>query len=221
MQALAPINGPRDESADPNHPTSTVDTLGQPPFAWIRQRRLDWENHRTARKARRAEAAHQRMANRMEMLGRNWRVLDLTLASNTDGSTFLAIGPGGLFAITVKDHGRSAIHFAGDMVQVDGRRPKHVDEARKYAQRVAAALSRRAGVSVPVMPVLVFAGTGAIAFHGMPRRCLVTSSQDLHRVLQSRGRRLAQSTIDKVYAIALQPGTWEPARAPSLAAAVH
>ena len=67
--------------------------------------------------------------------------------------TYLAIGPGGVFAVTVKDHGRAKVSFAGDVVQVDGRRPKYVLEARENARLAATALSRVAGISVPVMPV--------------------------------------------------------------------
>lgn len=171
------------------------------PFGWVRQRRAD-------REARRAKTAHQRLVQRMDALGRDWRVLNLKETNETDRATFLAVGPGGVFAVTVKDHGRSRISFAGDVVQVNGTRPRHVAEARKNAQIAADALSRQAGVSIPVMPVLAFAGTGTIVFYGMPKGCIVTSYQDLHRVLKARGRRLAPQTIEKVYAVAKHPRTW-------------
>ena len=108
----------------------------------------------------------------------------------------------------VKDHGRSRISFAGDVVQVDGRRPKYVAEARRNAQLASAALSRVAGVSIPVMPVLALAGNGVISFYGPPRGCIVTSYRELAGVLRSRGRRLAQPTVEKLYTLARQPNTW-------------
>ncbi len=175
---------------------------------WLRQRRLEWGARRLEREARKAEAAHQRLVARMDTIGDQWRVLDLKVAVGVDRSSFLTVGPGGVFVVTVKDHGRSRISFAGDVVQVDGRRPRHVAEARATAQFAADALSGRAGVSIPVMPVLAFAGSGMIAFHGLPKGCIVTSYQDLDQVLAARGRRIAQATVEKVYAVATDPETW-------------
>ena len=99
-------------------------------------------------------------------------------------------------------------HLQGDVVQVDGRRPKYVQEARENARLAATALSRVAGISVPVMPVLAFAGSGVITFYGMPKGCIVSGYQELGRVLNSRGERLAAKTVRKLYAYADHPGTW-------------
>jgi hypothetical protein len=152
--------------------------------------------------------AHQRAAQRLEALGHNWRVLDLQATAGSDRMSFLAVGPGGIFAVTVKDHGRSRVSFAGDVVQIDGRRPKYVQEARKNAKLAATALSRIAGVSVPVMPVLAFAGSGTISVYGMPKGVIISSYQELGRVLNSRGQRLAPGTVEKIYALAADPATW-------------
>lgn len=171
------------------------------PIDWVRSRRAE-------RDQRRAEAAHQRLAQRMASIGDEWRILDLKRATGTENASFLAVGPGGVFAVTVKEHGRSRVQFAGDVVQIDGRRPKYVQEARQNAQLAAEALTRTARVSVPVIPVLAFAGSGAINFYGMPKGCLVTSYQELDRVLNSRGHRLAHDTVEKLFAVAIHPGTW-------------
>jgi hypothetical protein len=171
------------------------------PLGWMRQRLA-------VRDARKAAGARQRIADRMDSLGKEWKVWDLKEATETNHATFLAVGPGGVFAVTVKDHGRSRISFSGDVVQVNGTRPKYVAEARKNAQLAADALSRQAGVSIPVMPVLAFAGSGTLVFYGMPKGCIVTCYQDLNRVLKARGRRLADTTVAKVYAVANHPRTW-------------
>jgi hypothetical protein len=178
-----------------------VDPIRPSPIDWVRSRRAE-------RESRRAEAAHHRLAQRMSNLGDDWHVLDLKEATGSDRESFLAVGPGGVFAVTVKNHGRSRVAFAGDIVQIDGRRPKYVEEARTNARMAAEALSRTAGVSIPVMPVLAFAGSGKISFYGVPKRCLVTPYQDLARVLSARGMRLASDTVDKVFALATHPATW-------------
>jgi hypothetical protein len=170
---------------------------------------LDWvRNRRKEREVRRADAAHQRAAHRMETLGHQWRVLDLQATAGTDRMSFLALGPGGIFAVTVKDHGRSRVAFAGDVVQIAGRRPKYVQEARRNAKIAATALSRIAGISVPVMPVLAFAGRGTIAVHGMPKGVIISAYQELGRVLNARGHRLAPETVDKLFHLAADPATW-------------
>jgi hypothetical protein len=169
------------------------------PLDWVRSRRAE-------RETRRAEAAHYRLARRMHSLGDEWHVIDLKEAADRAG--FLAVGPGGVFAVTVKDHGRSRVAFAGDVVQIDGKRPKYVQEARQNAKVASEALSRTAGVSIPVMPVLAFAGSGKISFYGLPKGCLVTAYHELGRVLNARGHRLAADTVDKVFALANHPATW-------------
>lgn len=174
------------------------------PVEWVRSRR-------EARERRRVAAQHQRAARSLSSLGPGWEVIDLQESAGTAPMTFLAIGPGGVFAVTVKDHGRTRVSFAGDVVQIDGRRPKYVSEARENARLASTALSRVAGISVPVMPVLAFAGTGVITFYGMPKGCMVTAYQELGRVLNARGQRLAARTVKKLYALADHPGTWESA----------
>jgi hypothetical protein len=179
----------------------TADALRSSPIDWVKMRLAE-------RETRRAEAAHNRLAQRMGTLGEEWRVLDLKEATGVERTSFLAVGPGGVFAVTVKDHGRSRVAFAGDVVQIDGRRPKYVQEARENAKVAAEMLTRSAGISIPVMPVLAFAGYGQITFYGMPKGCLVTSYRELGRVLNSRGQRLAGETVDKVFTVAANPATW-------------
>lgn len=182
-----------------------VDAGRPSPIDWVRSRRAE-------RETRREEAAHDRLyrriGNLIGSLGEDWHVLDLRQLGGAERTSFLTVGPGGVFAVTVKDHGRSRVSFAGDVVQIGGRRPRYVEEARREARAAAEALSRSAGVSIPVMPVLAFAGSGQISFYGVPKGCLVTAYHELPRVLNARGHRLALETVDKVFALATHPATW-------------
>jgi hypothetical protein len=191
------------ERAIPRH--AIVDATRTSPIEWMRTRRAE-------REQRRVDAAHQRVVDHLDGLGRDWRVLDLKQTAGTDPMNFLAVGPGGVYAVTVKDHGRSRINFAGDVVQIEGRRLKYVAEARRCAKIASGALSRIAGVSIPVMPVLAFAGSGVISVYGMPKGCIITSYRELPRVLHSRGHRLAPATVEKLYALASHPNTWTNGR---------
>ncbi len=139
------------------------------------------------------------MAQQVELLGQQWRIVDY----HADDPDFLAIGPGGIFQVTVCDHGRSKVMLAGDVVQVDGRRPPYVALARRDAARISEQMSRIAGRRIPVIPVVAFLGTGEIVYYGLPPEgCVVTSLRDVRRALGAHGNRLAQPTIDKLAALA-------------------
>jgi hypothetical protein len=162
---------------------------------------------RAAREQRRADSVRRALVDRIAVLNDTWRVVDLSGVTATRRG-FLAIGSGGVFALTLTDHGRSRIAFAGDNVQIDGRRSLCVEEARLSAQAASERLSASAGVSIPVVPLLVLTGSGKVSFYGLPRRCIVTSHQGLPWVLHASGQRLSPTTVNKVFALARHPRTW-------------
>jgi hypothetical protein len=171
------------------------------PLQWARRRRND-------RESRRAEVARGRAVTKLMRLGEAWKVLDIQEIGLTNANTFLAIGPGGVFVVTIKQQGRSRVRLAGDVVQIDGKRPSFIMEARKTAIEAGKALSRTAGSAIPVTPILAFAGTGAIDVHGLPKGCLITSYRELDHLLTSYGERIGPRTVDKLYSIAKHPVTW-------------
>ena len=93
---------------------------------------------------------------------RKWHIVDY----HPDDPDFLAIGPGGIFQVTVADHGRAKVELAGDVVQVDGRRPPYVALARRDAARISQQMSAVAGRRIPVVPVVAFLGSGEIVYYG-------------------------------------------------------
>jgi hypothetical protein len=171
-------------------------------LGWARRRRVD-------KAARREEAGRSRTVDRLIKLGSAWKVLDIEELGVPSRNTFLTIGPGGVFLVMVKPQGRSRVRLAGDVVQVDGRRYKYVAEARLLAEQVTKALSRRAGVTVPVTPVIALAGSGAIDVHGVPKGCLVTSYRELDYILSAYGERIAPATVSKLFSVARHPLTWQ------------
>lgn len=178
-----------------------LETPRPTPLEWARRRRND-------RDARRAELARERAMGRLARLGSAWKVLDITEIGIDVPNTFLAIGPGGVFLVTVKQHGRTRVRLAGDVVQIDGRRLPYVTEARKLAERAAKAISRTARSKVPVTPVVALAGSGVIDVHGLPKGCLVTSHRELDYLLGAYGERISPTTVSKIYSVARHPVTW-------------
>lgn len=183
---------------DAQRPGENRPDRGPSALDWVRGRRDD-------RASRKAEAKRARVVQRVELLGPQWRVLDLD-PSDPD---FIAIGPGGIFSVTVCDHGRSKVLLAGEVVQIDGRRPPYVAQARREATRISDTLSKAARRRIPVIPLLAFMGNGPIVYYGRPPDgCVVASYRDLGRALDAHGNRLAQGTIEKLCALADHPDTW-------------
>ncbi len=145
-------------------------------------------------------------------LGPTWRVVETAHApvasAGTDHNGFLAVGPAGVFAVTVVDQGRQRIMIAGDVVQIQGKRPPHVARARRYAKRAKAALSAAVGATVPVIPVLTFVGGGRMTTHGLPVGCLVVNYRELDRLLLSIGDKITAATAQKLADVAEHPATW-------------
>ena len=113
-----------------------------------------------------------------------------------------------MYAVTVADHGRSRVLIAGDVVQINGKRPQYVAEARREARRASKALSAAVGLSVPVTPVLTFVGSGVISVHGLPKEVLVSTDKELDRLLIAGGARISPATASKLSAVANHPATW-------------
>jgi hypothetical protein len=183
---------------------------------------MDWARRRRAeREARRIEAAGNRALHRLTHLGPAWHVVDWPRTESPDArwmdasgpagperAGFLAIGPGGVFAVTVADNGRSRLLLAGDVVQINGRRPPWVTEARRDARLAGRALSAAIGQPVPVIPVLTFVGSGVVTVYGLPKDCLVATHRELDRLLVASGARISPATAEKLSAVARHPATW-------------
>lgn len=185
------------------------------PVGWARRRRAE-------RDARRLEAAGARALTRLDRLGPAWHIVDWPRTDvapghwadpeiGDDRAGFLAIGPGGVYAVTVADHGRARVLIAGDVVQINGKRPAYVAEARRDAKRAGRAMSAAVGLSVPITPVLAFVGSGVISVHGLPKDCLVATHRELDRLLIAGGSRISPTTASKLSAVASRPSTWSNA----------
>ncbi|ROT34325.1 hypothetical protein [Micromonospora sp. HM5-17] len=208
------VPSPRALPASPASPLPPLEAVRPTPLEWARRRRAE-------RAERRIEAAGARALSRLEHLGPSWHVvdwprteltesslLDLDYRPRDDRAGFLAIGPSGLFAVTVADHGRARVLIAGDVVQINGKRPAYVSEARRDAKRASKALSNAVGLTIPVTPVLTFVGSGVISVYGLPKDCLVATHRELDRLLVAGGNRISAATAEKLSRIAQSPSTW-------------
>lgn len=178
-----------------------------------------WARLRADRGLRRMASAEDRAVHR---LGREWHVIEwphdlltsqapATAAAKPpqpSNAGFLAIGPGGIFSVSLAQHGRSRVLIAGDVVQISGRRPPYISQARRDAKRAAKAISAAIGQDIKVFAVLAFVGSGPISVNGLPKECIVTSYRELDKVLDSTGRRITGATAEKLSQVARNPAIW-------------
>jgi hypothetical protein len=176
-------------------PTSATHPVPQRPAlegGWLRRTLR-------ARIQRRTLAGRKRVVHRVEQLGPRWRIVDY----HPEDPDFLAIGPGGVFQVTVADHGRTRVQIAGDVVQIAGQRPPYVALARRDAARISKQMSDMAGFRIPVIPVVAFLGTGQIQYWGKPPEgCVVTSYGDVGAALRAHGDRIPARTVEKLVILA-------------------
>ncbi|MEO3815252.1 hypothetical protein [Plantactinospora sp. B24E8] len=214
FSARSAVPAPRALPPSPTGAPPALEAVRPTPMDWARRRRAE-------RVERRIEAAGARALSRLDHLGPSWHVVDWPRTEFTDASLldldyrsrderagFLAIGPGGLFAVTVADHGRSRVLIAGDVVQINGKRPAYVSEARRDAKRASKALSAAVGLTIPVTPVLTFVGSGDLSVYGLPKDCLVATHRELDRLLVAGGNRISAATAEKLSRVAQSPATW-------------
>lgn len=169
---------------------------------------MEWARRRRGQRVvRRYSADVERVLQRLTRLGSEWEYVEASVMGLDSEQAFVAVGPGGIFAVTVYSQGRSRVMVSGDVVQINGRRPNLLASARRLGSRVSEALSRTAGVRVPVVPVLCFAGTGLLSLYGRPSGCLVMPYRELDNLMRAYGDRLSQVTVEKLASVARHPST--------------
>lgn len=166
----------------------------------------------------RLAAARNKTKHRLHRLGADWHLIDAIALGVDMPDSFLAVGPGGIFAITVKSQGRSRVLISGDTVQIKGDRPRYVQQARDLARSLSDTFTRLAGTRVPITPILAFSGSGLLSLYGPPKGCLVMAYRELDHLLNAYGRRIANRTVDKLASIARHPATVVDLRSDQLAA---
>ncbi|WKU03296.1 hypothetical protein [Micromonospora sp. HUAS LYJ1] len=205
-RALPPVTAPHPRSDG----SAALDPARPTPLEWARRRRAE-------RGARRLEAAGARALGQLDHLGPAWHVIEWPRTDVSDvlrdhgqdeRAGFLAIGPSGLFAVSIADHGRARVLVAGDVVQINGKRPPYVAEARRDAKRASKALTQAVGLPIPVTPVLTFVGSGVISVYGLPKDCMMATHRELDRLLVAGGNRISPATAEKLSRVAQAPQTW-------------
>ena len=162
---------------------------------------------------RKAVAEH-RVAAILARFGADWTMLhSLPLP---DGSVIdhLAVGPRGVYAITSLDLTGSRVRVDDLSVSADGSRTEHLSDAHYAAELAGRHLSDLAGVTVPVIPVVVIRAK-ELRFVSESPVVAVTAPGELSRWLLTRRHRLSSRVSAYFSLVAEDPQTWLAPSAPS------
>jgi hypothetical protein len=143
-----------------------------------------------------------------------WVVLQAIPAGKCGSAVdHLAIGPGGVVAIDIKDHPDTAVWVCGDTFKVDRRSQRYVRNSRLEAQRIAKLLSERALFDVDVHGLLAVRGAErGFTVKEQPADGTVTvlTYAALAAHLRSLPVVLGPASIARIHAVAEGLATWRP-----------
>lgn len=146
------------------------------------------------------------VGDELEHLGVRWDVLhDLPLGATT--LDHLLIGPVGVFAVRAAHHGDRDVVLDDDLV-VGGEATGDVPDALRQAREAAKRLSRAAGETVPVRPLVVVVVPRRFIERSVPAEVIVAASGELDRVLHRLPRVLAGTDVARISDLADLESTW-------------
>ncbi len=141
------------------------------------------------------------------MLGDDWTVLHaVPLSSSMSEVDHLAIGPGGIYAITTRNLSGQRVHVLGGTLRVDGSPTDHIRIARDEAERTAASLGKALGEVVEVRPVIVIIDPASTSRR--PSSVAVLESGEVSSWLLSQPMVHSDSAVARIAAAAGSRATW-------------
>lgn len=156
------------------------------------------------------------VAELLDQLGPGWCTIHaVPVGSAGSDVDHLVIGPGGVFTINSKFHEGGNVWVGSRRLLVNGQRTDHLRNAEFEARRAGDLLSRKAHVSVDVVPVIAIVAARRITVRERPERVVVLAARRLPRWLRSRPTILAADEVTGLGRIACSPATWGHADIPT------
>jgi nuclease-like protein len=149
------------------------------------------------------------VAKALKSLGPQWTVLHaVPTGSDSSDIDHVAIGPGGIFAISTKDHTGQRVWVGDDSLLVNGHRTNHIANARFDAASAEKLFHSTAENPVKVTPVIAIVDPGSLGF-GKKRAkdVVVVRSSHLVRSITHHKRVLSEAEITSYAGMADGHGT--------------
>ncbi|GAA4162775.1 hypothetical protein GCM10022286_22210 [Gryllotalpicola daejeonensis] len=159
------------------------------------------------------------VADELDKLGAGWVILhDVPCGERGAVIDHLAIGPAGVFAITVAHQQSDAVAVHGELLEINGLARPHLALARDLATEAAVSLTHAAGCNVPVRGLIVFIAPQSLSVRDEPDDVGVASDRSLLKWLAGREQVLDGAMVTAIADAAAEPATWRgaaPRRTPS------
>lgn len=164
----------------------------------------------------------ERVAGQLDRLvaqDERWRVLHTVPTGEardgwwTSAIDHVAIGPGGVFALTDAAHPGSSMWVDGETIMVGGFAVPYLHNARCEAERASRLLGGVAGHPVLVTGVVVPVGVASLTVRHTPHDVRVVPRPDLARWLEARPQVMNEARITELYGVARRPAVWLGGRA--------
>jgi hypothetical protein len=154
----------------------------------------------------------RRVAELLGRLGAGWTVLhSVPIGRRRTDIDHVVVGPPGVFTINTKYSPGKQVWTAGHGLRVDNHQVSYLSSSAHEATAASDRLSAASGLTVPVVPVLVFVEPGRLTrtapsfVDGVG--IVVCSDAELLRMLQGR-REFSDEQITRIVAAAVRPETW-------------
>lgn len=151
----------------------------------------------------------------LENLGPTWDVLhDLPLDEST--VEHLLIGRAGVFTVRAANYGRTEVVVDGSSLVVAGEARDDIDWAASEAAEASRILTRAAGSTVRVTPLLVVVDPQRLVVQAATAAARVITSSELDGVLAHAPARLTGEQVAKISDLADLASTWPSSSAVDL-----
>jgi hypothetical protein len=148
----------------------------------------------------------------LDNLGPEWDVLHVVPVSGVEPEIdHLVIGPAGVFTIRTRNFPGQEIWVAGNALLVGAEQSTDIVDARIEGERASAMLSRAAGKTIAVLPIVVLVKPKKLVVREWPVGVEVISSKVLAGWLRSRERTQDGAEVALVSDVADRSTTWHVA----------
>ncbi|HEY7947052.1 MAG TPA: nuclease-related domain-containing protein [Acidimicrobiales bacterium] len=148
------------------------------------------------------------VAWQLRKLGPQWRVLHAVgVGEKASDIDHVVIGPGGIFTLNTKNHGRNRVWVAENTFMVNGKKTAYLRNSRFEAQRASKLLSSACGGNVVVEPVIVVMA-GGVTVKAPPAGVHVVEYRRIARWLVKRPAVLAPDKVEGLFEQARRDSTW-------------
>lgn len=157
----------------------------------------------------RAAVGEVAVADALSQLGPEWLVLH-AVPVGKDGADVdhIAIGPPGVYTISVRHHPGRELWVGGGVLLVDGERMPYIRDSEFEAVRTAQLMSDAVGERVEATPCLVVVDPRSVTVARPPRRVAILTPRELRPWLKSLAALFGSDQLARFRAVASEDDTW-------------